>query len=116
MLGLDFHTQQAVAFQEVINDLYALTPNYDEAKLLTAVDEPENVLKTWATLSTADLFLKGGHRSQKIGQDQLFVEGERNMFLTQSVPMLVKNMALAVCFPQLLQLGWQKDTHFTRHV
>lgn len=67
-----FHQTETEILDKVLEEIYLLTPNYDEIKTLFS-DKSIDETITYITSKT-NLFLKGGHRTDKKGQDQLFTK------------------------------------------
>lgn len=68
--GYTFHTAPALnAWQQVLQQLYLLTPNYDEALLLSGRQDGQEAIQ--ALLPHCTILLKGGHRLDKKGWDSL---------------------------------------------
>ena len=69
--GFDFHEQEMMNFFDgILSQLTLITPNYAEIKALypnRSIDETIEHIS-----SKTNLYLKGGHRSDKVGLDQLF--------------------------------------------
>jgi len=69
--GFDFHEQEMMSFFDgILSQLTLITPNYEEIKALypnRSIDETIEHIS-----SKTNLYLKGGHRSDKVGLDQLF--------------------------------------------
>jgi hydroxymethylpyrimidine/phosphomethylpyrimidine kinase len=69
--GFDFHEQEMMNFFDgILSQLTLITPNYEEIKALypnRSIDETIEHIS-----SKTNLYLKGGHRSDKVGLDQLF--------------------------------------------
>ena len=69
--GFDFHEQEMMNFFDgILSQLTLITPNYEEIKALYpnwSIDETIEHIS-----SKTNLYLKGGHRSDKVGLDQLF--------------------------------------------
>ena len=59
-------------FEEVLNKIYLLTPNYNEIQKLYPQKSVEDAILT--IQNRTNLFLKGGHRDDNIGKDQLFTK------------------------------------------
>ncbi len=59
-------------FDEVLNKIYLLTPNYQEIEKLY----PDKTIKETIKFISAktNLFLKGGHRKEAVGKDELFAK------------------------------------------
>lgn len=71
-----FHASDEAVFDQILDKIYVLTPNYDEIKQLYADKNIEQAIEYIS--SKTNLFLKGGHRIDKIGQDILFTfEGKQ---------------------------------------
>ncbi|PRX49881.1 hydroxymethylpyrimidine/phosphomethylpyrimidine kinase [Salegentibacter salegens] len=70
--GFSFHDPKE--FQKDINsileNIFVVTPNFDEGKLLYAGLTPEETIRKIS--SKTNLHLKGGHRMANIGLDELF--------------------------------------------
>lgn len=66
-------------FEEVLKKIYLLTPNYQEIeKLYTNKTIEETIIHIG---SITNLFLKGGHRKEAVGKDELFTtSGKRFTF------------------------------------
>ncbi len=71
----DFHDHSPasklnVQFDQILDKIYVLTPNYLEIKKLCA---DKTIDETVAYISSkTNLFLKGGHRKDTVGKDELF--------------------------------------------
>ncbi|HEY9257390.1 hydroxymethylpyrimidine/phosphomethylpyrimidine kinase [Chitinophaga sp.] len=69
--GHTFHGSiQQQAWQELLSEIYLLTPNYDEALMLSGLTDGEAAarqLSAWCAV-----LLKGGHRKNKPGYDTLY--------------------------------------------
>ncbi|MBW8685973.1 hydroxymethylpyrimidine/phosphomethylpyrimidine kinase [Chitinophaga rhizophila] len=74
--GYTFHDDTRLStWKAVLEQVYLLTPNYQEAMLLTGAVDGEAAAKKLA--SYCAILLKGGHRSDKQGIDTLYLpEGE----------------------------------------
>ncbi len=74
-----FHNSNVELLDQILNKIYLLTPNYEEIKELYPHKTIEETIQHIS--SKTNLFLKGGHRSEAIGVDQLFTKnGERYSF------------------------------------
>ena len=79
----DFHSDDAREFDEILNKIYLLTPNYDEIFALYSDRDLEDTIAH--IKSKTNLFLKGGHRSEKKGRDELFTNtGKHFIFNPQA--------------------------------
>lgn len=68
--NFNFHESNTDFFDEVLEKIYLLTPNYNEIQELYP---DKNTKKTIQYISNkTNLFLKGGHRETCIGKDELF--------------------------------------------
>ena len=69
--GYTFHnTIQQQSWRELLSEIYLLTPNYDEALLLTGLTDGEAAarqLSDWCAV-----LLKGGHHKNRPGYDTLY--------------------------------------------
>ncbi|WP_108807295.1 hydroxymethylpyrimidine/phosphomethylpyrimidine kinase [Aquimarina spinulae] len=63
-------------FEKILDKIYLLTPNYDEIERLY---KDKTIQETIAHIANkTNLFLKGGHRKEAIGKDELFTsEGKQ---------------------------------------
>lgn len=69
--GFDFHTEQNLSvFSEVLEHCYFITPNYDEIKGLFPDKDIEHTIEFIA--SKTNVYLKGGHRTDKKGFDEVY--------------------------------------------
>ncbi|SEK90484.1 hydroxymethylpyrimidine/phosphomethylpyrimidine kinase [Aquimarina amphilecti] len=59
-------------FEEVLNKIYLLTPNYNEIKAFYPDKTIEETIKHIS--SKTNVFLKGGHREGMLGKDELFTK------------------------------------------
>jgi len=69
--GFDFHTQETLEyFEKALKLCYIITPNYDEIKILF----PEKTVEETIIyiLEKTNIYLKGGHRKDKKGWDELY--------------------------------------------
>lgn len=69
--GYDFHVQEDLNLVDsILNKVYLITPNYEEIQNLYP---DKSIEETIAHIrGKTNLYLKGGHRTDKIGLDQLF--------------------------------------------
>lgn len=73
--GYTFHDNtQLSAWKEVLQQLYLLTPNYDEALLLSGL--PDGQEAAAALSAYCAVLLKGGHRAAQPGMDSLYIHDE----------------------------------------
>ncbi len=69
--NFEFHTDNVNEFDEILSKIYLLTPNYIEIENLYA---DKSIEATIAHIqSKTNIFLKGGHRSDKVGTDVLYL-------------------------------------------
>jgi hydroxymethylpyrimidine/phosphomethylpyrimidine kinase len=69
-------------FRQITPKLFMITPNWEEIKLLLSGQDP---LEASSELSMdCHVFLKGGHRAEKLGYDTLFVKGGQKSFSYKS--------------------------------
>lgn len=79
--GFSFHDHvQRELWQEAFSLIYLLTPNYQEAMLLTGETSGEQAAKALATY--CHVLLKGGHHPEKTGYDTLFLHKEDAAVIT----------------------------------
>lgn len=72
--GFDFHTTENQALLDTIwKKCYLITPNYDEIKLLYPELDIEETVEHIA--QHTNIYLKGGHRTDKKGWDELYHSG-----------------------------------------
>lgn len=70
--GYVFHEDARLGvWKAVLEQLYLLTPNYQEALLLTGEEEGETAARVLA--SYCAVLLKGGHRADRQGTDSLYL-------------------------------------------
>lgn len=74
-----FHSNNSEKLDYILSKIYLLTPNYSEIQLLY----PEKDIKdTIAYISSkTNLFLKGGHRADHVGQDILYKTNQKQIIL-----------------------------------
>ncbi|WP_372754143.1 hydroxymethylpyrimidine/phosphomethylpyrimidine kinase [Mariniflexile sp.] len=72
--GFDFHLKES---QELLNTIwkqcYLITPNYDEIKSLYSKLNPQETIEHISGFT--NIYLKGGHREDKKGWDELYHSG-----------------------------------------
>ncbi len=61
--------------QQVLPDIFLLTPNFNEVTLLAGISDPLQAAETLA--QTTNVYLKGGHNPQHPGKDFLFFNGKK---------------------------------------
>ncbi|MBC9931544.1 hydroxymethylpyrimidine/phosphomethylpyrimidine kinase [Chitinophaga qingshengii] len=66
------------AWLELLPELYLLTPNYPEARLLTGLEDGEAAAQQLATRCA--VLLKGGHHKERPGVDTLYAGGKLQRF------------------------------------
>lgn len=72
--GFDFHTQEnQELLDEIWSKCYIITPNYDEIQSLYPEKDIEETLEHIASFT--NIYLKGGHRTDKKGWDELYHSG-----------------------------------------
>ena len=64
--GFDFN-HDLTALDEVLKDIYIITPNWNEIKKLSENNDPENGAEQLAQLT--NVYLKGGHNPLRKGKD-----------------------------------------------
>lgn len=70
--GFSFHNSiHQLAWKELLAEIYLLTPNYDEALLLTGLTDGEAAARQLS--SGCAVLLKGGHHKNKPGYDILYI-------------------------------------------
>jgi len=81
-----FHNQPLIeasvnenCFEEVLKKIYLLTPNYQEIEKLYTDRSIEETIKHISGVT--NLFLKGGHRKEAIGKDELFTSTGKHFIL-----------------------------------
>lgn len=67
-----FHTSNVTLLDEILDKIYLLIPNYEEIEQLYTHKSIEETIQHIS--SKTNLFLKGGHRPEAIGLDQLFTK------------------------------------------
>ncbi len=85
--GFEFHhNQQLEQFKNIFESCYMITPNYNEFTSLFGAD---NIEHTALALSKKTIvYLKGGHRTNQIGKDELYINGAQKTFRSK-----VKNIS-----------------------
>ncbi|HEY8959241.1 hydroxymethylpyrimidine/phosphomethylpyrimidine kinase [Chitinophaga sp.] len=69
--GFSFHNSvHQQAWKELLSEIYLLTPNYDEALLLTGLTDGEAAARQLS--AGCAVLLKGGHHKDKPGYDMLY--------------------------------------------
>ena len=69
--GYTFHGSiQQQAWQELLSEIYLLTPNYDEALMLSGLTDGEAAARQLS--ARCAVLLKGGHHKNKPGYDTLY--------------------------------------------
>ena len=66
-------------FEKILNKIYLLTPNYNEIQKLYPQKTIDNAILT--IQHRTNLLLKGGHRDDNIGKDQLFTKSGQAFIL-----------------------------------
>ncbi|MFD0963703.1 hydroxymethylpyrimidine/phosphomethylpyrimidine kinase [Pseudofulvibacter geojedonensis] len=72
------------SFDDILSKIYLLTPNYNEIELLYPDKNIEETI-THITKKT-NLFLKGGHRLDKLGKDELYTKEGKKYSLNPKLP------------------------------
>lgn len=77
--NFDFHSNHSEKLDIILSKIYLLTPNYEEIQQLY----PEkDISETIAHIqSKTNLFLKGGHHPEKLGQDALHLKNKKHFIL-----------------------------------
>lgn len=71
--GFDFHiSKNTILLKRILSKVFILTPNYDEIKNLFPKLTLEETISLIA--SKTNLYLKGGHREDKKGWDELYYD------------------------------------------
>lgn len=72
--GFDFHaTESQDLLDKIWKKCYFITPNYDEIQLLYPEKDIEDTIEHISSLT--NIYLKGGHRKDKKGWDELYHSG-----------------------------------------
>jgi len=75
----NFQFNSILALDNILEKIYLITPNYNEIKELYPNKKLEETIQLIS--SKTNLFLKGGHRSDKLGKDELYTkEGKTFVF------------------------------------
>ena len=83
--GFDFHTNESLAFlDKALSDCYLVTPNYQEIQVLYPDKSIEDTIDYLSTKT--NLYLKGGHRTDKKGWDFLYY----NKIIQLNIPPLAE--------------------------
>ncbi len=77
--GYDFHEENTKQLEEILKDIYVFIPNVEELKRLYPNYTIEEAIKKIQFLTT--IYLKGGHREEIKGKDELFTkDGKHYVF------------------------------------
>ncbi|GAA4273475.1 hydroxymethylpyrimidine/phosphomethylpyrimidine kinase [Aquimarina gracilis] len=68
-----------IQFEEILNKVYLLTPNFQEIEKLFPEKSIAETIKHIS--SKTNILLKGGHRENQIGVDELFVQNDNHFML-----------------------------------
>ncbi|WP_308991725.1 hydroxymethylpyrimidine/phosphomethylpyrimidine kinase [Mariniflexile litorale] len=72
--GFDFHTaENQYILDKIWTQCFIITPNYDEIQLLYPEKNTEETIEHICSLT--NIYLKGGHRTEKKGWDELYHSG-----------------------------------------
>ena len=74
-----FHTSNEKILDILLHKIYLITPNYDEICQLYSSKDVEETMRHMA--SKTNMLLKGGHRKECMGTDQLFTKNEKKFTL-----------------------------------
>lgn len=103
----EFHSSNEVLFNQLLSELFLITPNYQEIQKFYANKSVEETIKHIS--SKTNLLLKGGHRNEFIGQDILYTttnqEIEINPELTNCTEKHGSGCVLASAITSYLALG-----------
>lgn len=77
--NFNFHESNTDVFDEVLEKIYLLTPNYNEIQELCPDKNTEETIRY--INGKTNLFLKGGHRKTNIGKDELFTNDGKHFVL-----------------------------------
>lgn len=80
--GYDFNVDSTNAtqqFEAILDKIYLLTPNYEEIQTLYSELTIEQTIEQIS--KRTNLFLKGGHREDTLGKDQLFTKAGKMFVL-----------------------------------
>lgn len=78
-----FHSSNNEVLDKVLSKIFLITPNYEEIKVLYADKSIEDTISYIS--SKTNLFLKGGHNENAIGQDRLFTADEKQFSLQPKI-------------------------------
>ena len=71
--NFQFHENNTVDFERVMGKITLVTPNYNEIKALFPEKDVEDTISHMQ--SVTNVLLKGGHRPEAIGRDELYMKG-----------------------------------------
>ncbi len=77
--NMSYRTQFESEFDKMLDKIYLLTPNYQEIEKLYVDKTIEETIKH--ITSKTNVFLKGGHRKDTVGKDQLFTKNNGHFTL-----------------------------------
>lgn len=103
-----FHHDNTMLFDKILEQIDLLTPNYQEIKTLYA---DKSIAATITHIaSKTNLFLKGGHRTDKKGQDQLFTNSGKQFVINPKkgslIPKHGSGCVLSSAIASYLALGF----------
>lgn len=75
----EFHSAEALKLEALLPKIFMLTPNLNELKAIWPQPEEEEIGKFLS--SKTNLFLKGGHRSNEVGKDELFTKDGKHFII-----------------------------------
>lgn len=81
--NFEFHKEDENVFDEVLEHIFLITPNYQEIEKLSKNKSVEEMIVYIS--SKTNLFLKGGHRKDNIGQDLLFMKNGKKFTINPKV-------------------------------
>lgn len=82
--GFDFHAKESFAyFDKILEQCFIITPNYDEIKALYPDKSIEDTIEYIS--NKTNIYLKGGHRLDEKGRDELFY----NKIVQVNIPPIV---------------------------
>ncbi|NRA11979.1 MAG: hydroxymethylpyrimidine/phosphomethylpyrimidine kinase [Crocinitomicaceae bacterium] len=71
--GYDFHSEDELSvLDSILDSIFVITPNFEEIKQLYPEKTIEDTIEFLS--SKTNLYLKGGHRTDQVGLDQLFYD------------------------------------------
>jgi hydroxymethylpyrimidine/phosphomethylpyrimidine kinase len=83
--GYAFHdTAQLTNWKKVLQQIYLLTPNYNEALLLSGMQDGDAAAR--ALSASCTVLLKGGHRTERQGVDTLYLTKEGETLQVLDIP------------------------------